>query len=528
MDETNNAYPPLSEEEKEAVDNGVKACLALVAVFGSTLALFGEVKLGVTTKLEDESVVVTSCDNATPDTQEPEPDEPENEEETGKNGILNPKLFDPEFIKENPDPNNQLTQICTLLHPTMKKLFGETSALYGMFHHALLLRGFSGETIEEQIHGADRFNIVSTWILTKQTFAIYHYDDLFIMLQAIPLSTNPEKVKPLNLSEITDRDINTITGLIERRHWKQDPILAEQIRQIKASDTARIPLAKAYWQQPELARIGKEKPVEVSPKPVIKDTVMITNSAGQPLELTGFDLAVQAAIGQMFQENGNVQITASPATIYRKCAGLDSGAAVSQKDIKATTESLLKMMDAKVSLVYEEHLDQFKKSHKAKGSKQPDIDYKVSRLDGTLINVQRLRSVAVSPNGRILSDTFTIVALPILYKYSYTFKQIMDVNTKYLAPALTKATPDNVAFARYILAQINRMQKEAVKENKMQLLTFETIAKRSTCDISSRAKLRNFQKKVIDYINSLVDLEYIKKADLRYDGKKLVGIDIMV
>ena len=442
---------------------------------------------------------------------------------------------------------HQISQIVAMYTPGLYE-FIKPSALCEMFHLACTRFNFDLKDSDpsKELSDSDKQKAAIAWIIAKRVFAVRHPDETLYIISFTERLFRESKAVTFRPMDDTDKEFVVETcDMLASGFESDEPIKEaleqielpeiEEIVQIRASASTKLPISKAFWTQPEVALKGRSlkdgTPLDVFGDGSKPARIIVSDSSGGPVEITAFDMSIEAACGQMWQENNNSPFTASAATIYRKCAGLDSGAAVSQNTIERTVESILKLAKAWVYIAYDIQLQAFLKSHKKRSDRAEGFNYKAKVMDGNMLSIRRNSDLVVSPNGRIISGNaiFTITSMPIIYEYSYGFKQLMEVDNKYIGEALTKATPDNIPFARYIQTQINAM-KSSKKENGSynQTLTFEKIARRSTYDISNRAKLRNFQKKVMDYAQNLVAMGQIKAAQQHYTGKKYTGIDFIL
>lgn len=443
---------------------------------------------------------------------------------------------------------NQKNQISALLIPEIEA-FIKPCALYDMFLLSLDQLGIDpGSWWDIKDNNAPDFvlRLSLAWIIARRVFAIRHSEEAIRLISALEYSI--EKAKPIPFAPFDDTDrkfvieaSNSIHGLDNISSavtdQQQKAIMAEKLEQLKHSSVISSPTSLAFWNQSEAAatgiskKTGKKKPIKIPgvyTKPLPVDIELtIADAEGQPIEITGFDMALQATIGQMIRENNNRPVTATPAQIFRKCAGLDANASVSPASIEETVAAINKMRQADTTIAYAQQLSAFLKKDSKQENRQPDFDYSVSKVEGKLINADRSRTAFVSSNGKVIDDVFIFYRAPIIEHYSYGFRQLMEVDKKYLGGALNKATPENISFARYLLVQINHMKEEKAQGKPYNgLLTFETIAARCVYDISSRGKMRNFQAKVMDYCENLVSLGMIKKAEQYYKGKAYTGVKI--
>lgn len=482
----------------------------------------------------------------------PEPpadDEAEPEEESEEKAEdLNQIPEDQSIHSNEASIDAQIEQLTALYTPGVSD-FLKPSALYDMFRLASSLFTFDEEKLAADIlTPADKRKMALAWVIVKRVFAVRHPDDTLHIINcteaAVRMTNGSYHYKPF---DEVDKQFITETCSMFLDDFKEDKadnqpgeeFIAEKLEQLKHSNVISSPTSLAFWRQSEAAATGQKKSgekkafkiPEVYKKPLPADIELtIAGPEGKPLEITGFDMALQATIGQMIRENNNKPVQATPAQVFRRCAGLDSNASVSATSVNETIESINKMRQADTTILYAQQLDAFLKRKSKSSEKQPGFDYSVSKIEGKLINADRIRTAHVAANGKIIDDVFVFYRAPIIEHYSYGFRQLMEVDKKYLAGALTKSTPENISFARYMLVQINRIKENKPSGNApyTESLTFEKIAARCVYDISNRAKLRNFQKKVFDYCENLVAMGHIKKVEQYYKGRVYVGLLITV
>lgn len=483
--------------------------------------------------------------------------EAENNQDQGKDTSHEPsptKRAPKRKIHSNEEEiDDQMSQLDALYHPAIMELIGD-SALVSMFRLALLQFnwGIKDTNPKQAISPEDKRKFAIAWVTAKRVFAVRHPDETLRILSltdAIRGDTiygeRPIVFRPMDK---TDEEMIVETcGLFDIDSGK--PIDLGKINPLKKSDKVSIPLSKAFWRQGEAAALGINKEtgkrqalhipdVYTDPKPV-GVSMVISDNENKPVEITGFDMRVEGAILELWQANGGKPFQLSAASLFRECAGIDSRAAVSPASVETTINSLDKLRYTKTTIYYAEQIEAFLASHDEK-DQVSGFDYSLTAIDGPLVSADRIKKAYIGANGKVIDDTFMINRPPILAHYSLGFKQIMEVDKKYMR-CLPKATPENMSFATYILTQINMFLKDK-EENKIpagkpytRKLTFKKIAERSMYFGSSnykdipRQRKRNFQDKIFKFCQNLVAAGgLIKDVEQLYDGKVYSGVKITV
>ena len=469
--------------------------------------------------------------------------------EPAATGSQNPAPADAVIHSNEASIDAQIDQLTALYSPGIMD-FLKSSALYDMFRLASSQFSFDEEKLAADIlTDSDKRKTALAWVIVKRVFAVRHTDDTLHIINCTESAIRENQNYNYRPFDNVDQQFIIDTCALFINDFKtesgkpNEEFIAEKLEQLKHSSVITSPTSLAFWNQSEAAKTGLKKSGEKKPlripnvytKPLpVNIELTIAGPEGNPIEITGFDMALQATIGQMIRENNNKPVQATPAQVFRRCAGLDAAASVSPSSIEETISAINKMRQADTTIFYAQQLDAFLKRKSSEDKKQPDFDYSVSKIEGKLVNADRIRTAHVAANGKIVDDVFIFYRAPIIEHYSYGFRQLMEVDKKYLAGALNKATPENISFARYMLVQINRI-KENKSSNKVpanssytEKLTFDTVAARCVYDISNRAKLRNFQKKVYEYCENLVEMGHIKNVEPFYNGRVYAGVKITV
>ena len=471
-------------------------------------------------------------------------------------------------VKEPESPGQQNIQLLTLLHPDVKNALGESSAIYQIFSDALSYFDRKGETLEEQIDGMNLVTLAGFWIITKRVFALGHSDDCFRIIDALLAATKegkpPEK---LTLAEISDTDHVNVSAFYDSYFVAAKPVEKEpdakkpdeptSITVFTATDKLYLPSAKVFRKQQEIAVAG-ELGINVGREghPVIVKASITDKDGNFPVQLTEFEMNIEATVGQMFQMNGYKSFKCTPAQIYRVYAGMEPGDPVSPAQIDRVVKAMDKLIQTPATLNFAEQLEKHTRL-----KKRENFDYTDASRIGTLITGVHDQKNTHTYNGTKIEHTFTIHEMPMFYAYSYAVGQLYTVS-KYLLTGATPPVPeqkksvqkkkrtlnrslssDDIDLRRHLLRYIEYQKTEKEKRDKKLkqhmkpvpeyfefLLPFETIAKELHYDADSPKKMRMLREQTYAFMieqmknpdSAVIFADYYKK------GKALHGVRVKI
>ena len=549
MNESNNFapltaedYQQLTDEDKADVLEALKYCSSLAAVLGTTLGLYGESKKPGAAAADPVEI------------QQPAPHQSIPEAE------------------DNPDPEAQLLQIDTFLRPEIRALFGADSALYELFHLAMIKFGAEDLPIEQQTQTMDKSQLLLAWVLARQSFALRHFADIALMLEALHKLWTGSNPQPLSLPRASDKDTNLIdyfSDALKQRLKKKakssrdssdaeeededgDPPSLRAITEIIATGNLFLPTAKAFREQINIAAgIGTAK-LDVGKGAIIK--AKITGADGKDsVHLTKFEMDIEATVGQLFQENGFHTITVTPAQIYRKYSGMDTDDSVSPESVQKTIEALDKLIMTPAILDFTQQIEKHTRL-----KRRPHFDYESRSRKGTLITGVHDKKRSTTYRGTVVEDSFTIFDMPMFYAYSYAIGQLTTVPINLLTGEPAKAqyakkthqkkinrsqrlTSEDIGLRRYLLEQIEyqkgvwdkkkrklRDTRKEVPETYDAYLLFSSIAEGVGYDVSTPKRSRSLREQVYAFMQEQAKLKNIKAAEYHIKGKAFIGVKVTI
>ncbi len=557
-------------EKKAELNRLLEMCFEAAAFFGTSLHYYGRKKLRITFP-GDTAAEMWAEDWAEDDKWQKEPETEETTEEDEAADDMDLMDYDddistysdhssdaPKTIHENPDPIFQLAQIFTLLHPRVKRIFGEESAVYQIFHKTLQLRGATGDTIEQQINGADRTWVISSWLITKQAFVMRHFDEMSLMLDTLKRDSLENEPKHLQLPSITDNDIKFLTLVCESLKRERESAAGKKdlpeetqrtISEIIATGNITLPISKPFRMQRELAANKGIGNIDVGLGAIVK--AKITGADGSAtIHLSKFEMDIEAAVGQIFQENGFHKITITPAQIYRKYAGMGPEDNVSPESIQKTIEAMDKLITTPATLDFTQQIEKHTKL-----KRRPHFDYESRSRKGTLISGVHDTKRSTTYKGSVVEDSFTIFDMPMFYAYSFAFGQMLTLPANLLTgeaakpqgekkirgrqtERLVRLSSEEIGLRRYLLERIEYYKGLKEKANRKRkynrekpldtytgYILFSSVAEEIGYELTPK-RSRTLREQVYAFMQEQVKLKNIRAAEYHIKGKAYAGVKI--
>ena len=322
---------------------------------------------------------------------------------------------------------------------------------------------------------------------------------------------------------------------------------------LNQSDKVFLPIARAYKMQGEIGAAGAEGvSIRVSPKggELVSIQARITDKDGKPVSPSATQTNLCAAIGQLWEENGYKQYTASLEKIYKVYAGLSDEEHATPQQLAEIEKALDELLFMPAEINFEEQIE------KQKGiQKKDDINYKKAYFKGAMIPAQK---VMASYNDMEKLTAYTIYDMPLFYKYSHAVGQIAQVDRKLLSdmgaervgknkrtdPKKKKRTETEKAsgniyggtritnLRRYILSEITEMERRK-KQMKgrplgknLRSISYEDMANHCGYDLTSPQTLRTLRSNVEGCLSDLVDKGHISGYEINREKQKYVGVCI--
>lgn len=562
----------LTAEEKKLVDS----LSSLAALLGNALFYYGRSVLNLTFEQYEEIEAAAKEDDLFTLAKDPEKEELEAAAAREKGTQF----------KEPESPGTQVLQALTLMHPSVRQMLGE-SALYQIFSDALKHYDRTGESLEEQIHGMNLIPLAGLWIITKRVFAFSHQQDCFRIFDALMKGITEKKLTALpDLEQITDSDRTNMDTFYaayfagspepvgkedqpdQQPEEKKQPEEPTSITTFAATDKIYMAASKAFRNQKAIAASGfvidpadglegRKLNVGTASRPVVIRAMITDKDGKSPVQLTEFEMNIEATIGQMFQMNGYKSFKCTPAQIYRIYAGMDTEDTVHPDQIEKVVKAMDKLIQTPATLNFAEQLEKHTRM-----KKRDNFDYTDASRVGNLITGVHDQRKTHSYNGTTVEHTFTIHEMPMFYAYSYAVGQLYTVS-KYL---LTGETPpaqevqkkakekpkaagtrrlrsDDIDLRRYLLRYIEYQKTEKEKRDKKLkaynkpipayfefFLPFETVAKEFLEGTATAKIMRKIREQtyafMIEQMNSPDSA--VTFADYYKKGKALHGVRVRI
>lgn len=562
----------LTAEEKKLVDS----LSSLAALLGNALFYYGRTVLNITFDQYEEIEAAAAAQEDDLFTLAKDPEKKELEAAAAKaKGTT---------FKE-PESPAQVIQALTLMHPDVRQMLGD-SAIYQIFSDALTHHSQTGESLEEQINGLNLVPLAGLWIIAKRVFAFGHQQDCFRIFDALMKGITEKKLPDLpDLEQITDTDRHNMDAFYssyfagspkpigaeaqdQQPEEKKKPEEPTSITTFTATDKIYLPASKAFRNQQAIAASGfvidpadglegRKLNVGTASRPVVIRAMITAKDGKSPVQLSTFEMNIEATIGQMFQMNGYKSFKCTPAQIYRIYAGMDTEETVHPESIEKVVKAMDKLIQTPATLEFAEQIEKHTRM-----KKRENFDYTDTSRVGNLITGVHDQKKTHSYNGTTVEHTFTIHEMPMFYAYSYAVGQLYTVS-KYL---LTGETPpaqevqkkakgkpkaagtrrlrsDDIDLRRHLLRYIEYQKSEKEKRDKKLkaynkpipayfefFLPFETVAEEIKVDTTSAKTMRKIREQtyafMIEQMNS-PDSD-VTFADYYKKGKALYGVRVRI
>ena len=460
----------------------------------------------------------------------------------------------------------QIDQLTALHYPPVLSLI-RPSALYGMFRLAQQQFCFdiSDSDPGNELSPSDKRKAAIAWIIAKRVFSVRHPDETLRILSITDAIRGDilyvENLPVFRPMDKTDEEMVVDTcSLFVDDFDTEEPIinsldkLTENITQLISSGKIFLPSAEAFRRQNDFALAAADRKLPVGGGANI--TAKITAPDGKsPLELSLFEMHIEAAVGQLFQENGFKPITVTPDQIFRAFAGLSSGVTISDKQREETIKAMDKLIVTPATLDFTEQIEKHTRMKKRDG-----FDYNDSQRRGTLITGVHDRRSSKTYNGKVITDTFTIHELPMFYAYSYAMGQLYTIQAKFLSgetqpdPNAEKKTKpvkmdlgkrnttiDDTVLFRVLLEYIEYQKSEKEKRDRKYYrdkkpvpasfefyLPFDTVAEKAMIKDPSPKIMRNLRDKTYNFMTAQAKMGNIKKCIYYKKGRMLYGIKVTI
>jgi len=312
------------------------------------------------------------------------------------------------------------------------------------------------------------------------------------------------------------------------------PAMGEIIELTGLSDMTYLPISLAFRDQRSIAKSGSTgmsinvgKHTEAGRVDI---SVFISDKDGKPLTIDAIMQGVQAAIGQLIDENGRVlPITVTPQQVYRAYARLPNDAKVTEQQAAEVERAMDALMFSPSFLDFTAQLERHKKI-----KQQPDYDYtgkEAGRLSGTLIPARKGEATDRLGVRRV---SYKIYDYPVLYRYSHVIGQIAQVSNKLLTGDDKGAIKDkvtaeaqrnalNIGMRRVVLARIT-LWRSRLKQHKPinSALKIQEIAEDCNITLTDKTE-RTLRKNITQYLDELKSQKAIKDYQPQKYGRRIIG-----
>ena len=451
--------------------------------------------------------------------------------------------------------DNQIEQAISLYLPEMRA-FLNSCALYDMLRLACLQFNFDLTDPNDELSPADKKRLALAWVITKRVFTVRHTDETLYIISATERAIRESKPRSFNPMDDTDQQFIVETcGLLADEFEKDAPIaqVLDRISQIPPQNDRYIPLlSKPFREQRAIAARRDFAPVPVGGGATIR--ARIGREGEGPVELSEFEMLIQQVIGEMIQYRikldgeGSLPIRVTPEQIYRWMVNDLSNTLHPSPE---TRNMIVTAVDKLIQTPAELHiLEQLEKHTKLKS--KPGYK-KLIKNEGKIIgNLITGKHYGASYNGKVLEDTFVVYDMPMFFYYSTFTGQLLKVDSKLITGATTKTgqprnTYNDIILREHILYRVNLIKREKKDKNKnivkqsryekKQPKLIDTFTKpillaslAEECDIAldTPKKLEVFRNKVLDYLRELKDQGEIKKAEPKYESRRITGVSVTV
>lgn len=316
------------------------------------------------------------------------------------------------------------------------------------------------------------------------------------------------------------------------------PAMGDITELTSQSDSTFLPISLVWRDQRNIARRGAEGALENVGKNTeagaVNVSAFISDKDGKPLAIDAVMQGVQAAIGQLIDENGRVlPLIVTPQQVYRAFARLPN-------DAKVTSQQAAEMERAMDALMFSPSFIDFTvqlEKHK-KIKHQSDYDYKAEnagRLSGNLISMTKGEGTNRQGERQV---AYKVYDYPVLYRYSHIIGQIAKVPNKLITGSEKPAIKDkkaaeaqrnalSIGMRRNVYTKIT-LWRSRIKNHQpiSPVLTIKDIA--DDCGITLTEKSeRTLRKNIQLYLDELqaqgIRNGGIKNYQLRRYGRHVVG-----
>lgn len=315
------------------------------------------------------------------------------------------------------------------------------------------------------------------------------------------------------------------------------PIIGDIIGLTSQSDMTFLPISLVFRDQKNIAKRGAEGALENVGKRTDAGTVnveaYISDKDGKPLNIDAVMQGVQAAIGQLIDENGRVlPIIVTPQQVYRAYARLPNDAVVTKQQAAEMERAIDSLMFSPSRLDFRAQLEKHKHI-----KHQADYDYKgkdAGRLTGNLITAEKGEATNRLGERQV---AYKIYSVPVLYRYSHIVGQIAQVPNKFLTGESKDAIKDkkaaeaqrnalNVGMRRVVLSRITYWRGQLRRHQAINsALRIQEIA--DDCNIELTKKVEEtLRKNIRQYLDELQSQRAIKKYQAQKDGRHVIGFYI--
>lgn len=295
------------------------------------------------------------------------------------------------------------------------------------------------------------------------------------------------------------------------------PYIGDMTVLLSHSDKTSLPCSRVFRDQKRIGSQGAAGArlsvgMDNKGRGEVYVTAHIKGKDGQALTLNGVMQGVQAAIGQLIDENKDrLPLIVTPAQIYRAYARLDSDAKVMEQQAAQMEQAMDTLMYASARVDFTEQLEKHKNI-----KKQKDYDYtgeKAGSLEGHLIAA--VKGEATNRKGE-RKVSYKVYDYPLLYWYSHVVGQIAQVPNKLLTgdkkgdkgagktTAKAQRTALNMGMRRNVVTRIEVWRGQRARHKTIHPLTIRVQEVANDCRIVLTDKTRRtLRKNIQQYFDEL-------------------------
>lgn len=247
----------------------------------------------------------------------------------------------------------------------------------------------------------------------------------------------------------------------------------------------------------------------------------------QPITLDFFDYAVFSAICTIAQTqyaNGQKRFIMSAKMILETISGVKAHNGKQRKSrvLQDISDSVQKMRSVFVEFNWKKQAEVMNKANKFK-------DGAITNPDACYTENENMLNIKVGKkriNGQVVDETYELLTIPSLYKYSLKISQILSLDKSILSiPKLTNNV--NTISLKLCMAKRVELLKNSKNHISNPVIKYDYVC--SQCGFDSEDRLERQQRKeqMVKACNYWRDMGYINDYSIKQEKGKFTGIEIV-